>query len=291
MRDDHLQALVAVVDEGTFEAAGRRLHITQSAISQRIRALEQAVGSVVVGRAAPCRPTQAGQVLVQLGRRRAELDREALARLGLGGEHVPELRVAVNADSLATWFVPVLSDVAVWSEPTIRLRVADQERTAELLRAGDVAAAVTASSAAVQGCSVRALGTMRYLPVAAASLAATLRDGSSVWTSLPSLRYDADDDLQAGVLRRHRVAAPARVHHIASSDAFAAAVYAGLGWGMLPTAQADSGLKSGELVLLSAADAVQVPLYWQCWRTPSAALSRLTEAVVARATAQLPARA
>src|SRR3954452_24944111 len=120
-----VEALVAIVDHGTFDAAARALHVTPSAVSQRIRALEREVGQVVVRRGAPCVPTDAGATLVRLGRQTRLLGEEARAALE---EHVGrvQLAVAVNADSLATWFRDVLADVAGSPELALRLVVEDQ---------------------------------------------------------------------------------------------------------------------------------------------------------------------
>src|SRR6478735_4863129 len=130
----HLAALVAIADHGTFDAAARALHVTPSAVSQRIRALESEVGQVVVRRTAPCRPTAAGEVLVRLGRQTRLLHDEVRDALAHGHEGVVDLPVAVNADSLATWFRGVVADVAGWDALALRLHVEDQAYSADLLR-------------------------------------------------------------------------------------------------------------------------------------------------------------
>src|SRR3954468_10107285 len=142
-------ALVAIADHGTFDAAARALHVTPSAVSQRIRALEREVGQGVVRRGAPCVPAEAGAALVRLGRQSRLLDEEARAALE---EHVGrvEVTVAVNADSLATWFREVLTAVAEESVLTLRLVVEDQAYSAELLRSGEALAAVTSDRRPVQ---------------------------------------------------------------------------------------------------------------------------------------------
>src|ERR1700754_5198978 len=137
-----LAALVAIADHGTFEAAARHLHVTPSAVSQRIRALESPLGRVVVQRTTPCRPTADGQVLLRLARQVQLLHDETTDALAHGGTTV-DLPVAVNADSLATWFRGVFGDVAGWSDVALRLHVEDQAFSAGLLRSGDVLAAVT----------------------------------------------------------------------------------------------------------------------------------------------------
>ncbi|NNG39829.1 LysR family transcriptional regulator ArgP [Flexivirga sp. ID2601S] len=279
MNDEQLGALIAVVDEGTFEAAARRLQITPSAVSQRIKALERRVGSVVVQRSSPCRPTAAGDVLVRLGRQRAALDADAMDALG----HAPgveRLPVAVNADSLATWFPAVFGTAAGWPDVALSLRVEGQDHTGGLLRSGEVVAAVTADPVAVQGCSVTRLGAMRYLPVATPALREAHRKGNGVdWARLPTVQFNDHDDLQAAVLRRHGVEESVTTHQVPSSEAFVQAIAAGLGWGMLPIAQARDGLTAGTLVRLSSTDHVDVQLHWQSWRLRTARLDRLTEAV------------
>src|SRR5215468_1239105 len=134
-----LDALVAIADAGSFEAAARALHVTPSAVSQRIRALEAAAGQVLVSRGSPCRPTGHGERLVQLGRQTRLLYDEA--RHELGTLQAVDLPVAVNADSLATWFRDVLREAAGWAATAIRLHVEDQAYSQELLRSGDVLAA------------------------------------------------------------------------------------------------------------------------------------------------------
>ena len=137
MQTDQLKALLAVVDAGTFEAAARDLHLTPSAVSQRIKALEQSMGQVVVRRGQPCEPTRAGEVLVRLARQQLLLEQEARAAL-FESAAPSELPIAVNADSLATWFRPVLHEVAGWDGVVLRLFVEDEGHSHELLRAGTV---------------------------------------------------------------------------------------------------------------------------------------------------------
>ena len=172
-----LAALVAIADHGTFEAAARDLHVTPSAISQRIRALESAVGRVVVQRTTPCRPTADGRVLLRLARQVQLLHDEVGDALAHGRAVNVDLPVAVNADSLATWFRDVLAEAGGWADVALRLHVEDQAFSADLLRSGDALGAVTSEPSAVQGCSVERLGTLRYVPAAAPALAERWRRG------------------------------------------------------------------------------------------------------------------
>lgn len=273
-----LDTLVAIADHGSFEAAARQLHITPSAVSQRIRALEAAAGQVLISRGTPCRPTAHGEWLVRLGRQTRLLYAEASQAITAAA--AVELPVAVNADSLAVWFRDVFTEVATWDGTAIKLRVEDQAYSHELLRRGDVLAAVTSEPIAVQGCSVDPLGALRYLPAAAPPVADRWRrESASDWAAMPLVVFNDKDDLQHELLRRHGVEHdPALVHQVPSTADFYAAVRAGLGWGMLPEPQARPDLASGALVRLSA-DVVDVPLYWQRWRLDSPKLVALTAAV------------
>lgn len=279
MHTDQLRALLAVVDTGTFEAAARELHVTPSAVSQRIKALEHSMGQVVVRRGQPCEPTAAGEVLVRLARQQHLLEQEARAALD-DSAAATELPIAVNADSLATWFRPILHEIAGWEGVVLRLHVEDEGHSHELLRAGTVLGAITSNPVPVQGCSVERIGGMRYLPVATPELRAAYAVGRGVdWARVPVLEFNDHDDLQRGVLRQHGVEVEPPTHRIPSSEAFAEAVRSGLGWGALPTVQCAADLEAGTLVRLSARDHVDVPLHWQAWRLRSPLVERLTDAI------------
>ena len=273
-----LDALVAIADHGSFDAAARQLHVTPSAVSQRIRALEAAAGQVLISRGTPCRPTPQGEWLVRLGRQTRFLYDEAAQALTTAT--AVELPVAVNADSLAAWFRDVLTEAATWQGTAIRLRVEDQGFSQELLRGGDVLAAVTSDSAPVQGCAVTPLGALRYLPAAAPGFAGRWRrDGTPGWAAMPVVVFNDKDDLQHELLRRHSVRqGPPVVHQVPSTADLYEAVRIGLGWAMLPEPQARADLAAGVLTRLST-DVIDVPLYWQRWRLDSPKLAALTAAV------------
>lgn len=276
-----LAALAAIVDHGTFEAAARRLHVTPSAVSQRIRALEQAAGQVLLRRTTPCRPTAAGEALVRLARQTALLHDEAAAVLAGGGAAPVSLSVAVSADALATWFRGALAALARsgTDRPAValRLHVEDQGWSADLLRRGDVLGAVTSDPVAVQGCTSEPLGVLRYRAVAAHGL---VPDGPApdAPAGLPMLVLNEKDDLQHGVLRARGLAEPTVVHRVPTSADFAEAVRLGLGWGLLPEPQLAPLLRDGAVVDLGI-DPVDVALHWQRWRLDTPALERLTDAV------------
>jgi LysR family transcriptional regulator (chromosome initiation inhibitor) len=281
MRPDlaQLEALAAVVAEGTFEAAARALNVTPSAISQRIKALENEAGQVLLARTRPISPTTAGQTLLRLARQIALVTADAATEIGgsaqsIGPTVVP---IAVNADSLATWVLPALAAVAA---PTVfDIRREDQTRTAELLRQGTVMAAVTASAEVVPGCSVERLGRMRYRPMASAAFAERWFGTGMTVESLsraPMVVFDRADGLQDRYLRRRsrRRLSPPR-HHVPASADFVQAVRLGLGWAMVPDLQ----VSGPGLVDLDPDRSLHVTLHWQQWRIRSAALDETSAAI------------
>jgi LysR family transcriptional regulator (chromosome initiation inhibitor) len=286
-----LEALLAAVTEGTFDAAAHVLHVTPSAVSQRIKALETRVGRVLVTRSKPVAPTSSGAVLLRAARQMQAIASDALGELGeLGepGERGGEASVtpvtvplAVNADSLATWFVAALA--AAGPSVIFDVRRADQTRTAELLRDGTVMAAVTGSPEPVTGCTVHRLGRMRYRPRASAAFVARwFADGVSAQTlgAAPMVLFDREDPLQDQYLRRRsrRPLSPPRCY-VPGSGAFVEAVRRGLGWGMVPDLQAGAAPGEAALVEFDARATIDVPLYWQQWRRSSAALERVAAVV------------
>lgn len=288
MKFEQLRALVAVVDEGSFEGAGFVLGVTPSAVSQRIKALESFIGGILVRRASPCLPTEAGEAVLRMARQVLLLEADTWHELGKGPGQRMRLPVAVNADSLATWFIPVMEVIAGWDDIVVHLHVEDQGHSSRLLRAGEVMAAITSDPTPIPGCSMRPLGSMRYVAAATSSLLQRhSTDSGPDWRSLPVVQFNDKDDLQNDVLRAQGVASVEAVHRVPSSEGFYHAVAAGLGWGMLPELQ----LQTAGFHSASRGEALQplhvsgtelyadVPLYWQMWNLSSERLSRLSAAV------------
>ncbi|PZE32629.1 LysR family transcriptional regulator ArgP [Curtobacterium sp. MCLR17_055] len=296
---EHLETLLAAVDHGTLDAAARALAITPSAVSQRIKSMEQQVGRVLLQRTTPVRPTADGAVVLRHARQVRLLDEETSRALGGGSSVVPSIPLAVNADSLGTWFLDALALVRADTEVVFDLHREDQDRTAELLRAGTVMGAVTAEADPVQGCSSVPLGIDRYRAVASPAFVArylgdtgTERRMLRRLDEVPLVDYDRDDDLQQGYLRQVLGHAPGGPRHFVPTSAdFARAVTLGFGWGLLPEAQCLKAIDSGVLVELAPGRHADVALWWQRWNLASPLLERVTDAVRATASSRLhPAR-
>ena len=289
-----LFALAAVIREGSFERAAQALFVTPSAVSQRIRALEERVGCALVVRGQPCRATEAGRRLCQHVDRVRLLEQELQGTLpALAPEGVTRvaLPIAVNADSLATWFAPAVAAYAADAPVLVQLSVDDQDHTADWLRSGAVLAAVTGTARPPAGFNSRPLGAMRYL--AAASPAYMARHfghgvGAVSLARAPSLVFNTKDDLQARWVRRlcHKDVELPR-HAVPSAHAFVAAALAGMGWGLHPHALIAPHLAQGSLVELVSNSSLDVPLFWQHARAASSLIDGLSREVVAAASRSL----
>lgn len=282
-----LRALAAAVTAGTLEGAARLLHVTPSAVSQRLKALEAATGRVLLVRSKPVRVTPSGAAVLRLARQVELLTADAAKELETeSGPARPTVPIAVNADSLATWLLPALAPLA--PAYCFDLHSTDQEHTGGLLRDGTVMAAVTAEADPVPGCRVVRLGAMRYRPMAAASFAREwFPAGASpdALAAAPVVVFDRKDDLQHAYLRRKTAAQPP-IHYVPSSADYLRAVGLGLGWGMVPDLQRAGNGEDG-LAELDPDGATDVVLYWQQWRLHSPALDRVAEAVRAAAATHL----
>ena len=282
--DPELAATVAAVaDEGSFDAASRALRVTPSAVSQRVKALEEQLGRVVVVRSRPARLTEAGEAVVRLARQIALLEHDALGGLGLEGDDRPRTRVplAVNADSMATWFLSPLARLSAAHDLDFDLHRDDQNFTARLLESGTVMAAVTSESTPVAGCSVAPLGVLEYQAMAERGFTERWFSGGVTAESLtaaPFVDLDRRDTLQHEWLASMGVAQQGVPrHYVPASADYALAIRLGLGWGMVPVLQREEGL-----VALGGTP-LRVRLYWQQWNLQSSLLDTIAAEVAAEA--------
>ncbi|WP_368184416.1 LysR family transcriptional regulator ArgP [Aestuariibius sp. HNIBRBA575] len=281
-----LSALAAVLRHGSFDAAARVLNVTPPAISQRIKALEDQVGTPLVRRSTPCQATDKGKILARYADDLALLQSGVLSQLNITGRPV-NLRIAVNADSLATWFISALTATDLLYE----LEIDDQDHSADWLRTGEVCAAITSRSQPVQGCDVVPLGTLEYLAVASpAFVARYFANGITpqALQSAPMITFSPKDRLQrdwASHLAGRPIQPP--THLIPSSQAFVHASLAGIGWGMNPTRLVMDHIKRGDLVILGDGTTLPTPLYWQTTRHMKSVLAPLTRAVIKSAKSAL----
>ncbi|MFN7090878.1 MAG: LysR family transcriptional regulator ArgP [Allorhizobium sp.] len=289
-----LAALSAILRAGSFERAAQMLHVTQSAISQRLRQLEEQVGTSLVIRSQPCRATEAGERLFRHAEEVRLLEQGVRRDLGLsahtGGDAAgfPTLRLAVNADSLATWFVAAMQDI---EGVLFDLVIDDQDHSADWLKRGEVRAAISGSAKPVQGCDCRPLGTLRYLATASPRFMAQWFEGDRVTAAslgrAPVITFNSKDRLQLRWAEEALgVATTGPSHWLPSSHAFVDAAIAGLGWGMNPELLAGAALSDGRLREVLPGKPLDVPLYWHVSRSVAGAMKPITETVI-RASARV----
>lgn len=296
---DALECLAAIVEEGGFERAAQRLSITQSAVSQRLRALEAQVGTVLIVRSRPLKATQAGQLLlkhtkmIRLLRADLERDLKELAPSSLGGSREEErISIAINADSIATWALGALSKLATEGLP-LEIITDDQDFTQEWLRSGQVLGCVTTLKLALRGCKVVPLGPMNYIAVAEPSYAAKhYPDGMTAYNfrATPFVAFNRKDDSQAEFIAHafglkgttlNRVFVP-------SSEAQVRATLARWGICVIPELLVHDDIAAGRLVNIAPSKVLPVQLYWHCWNLESDVLDALTNALLEAATVSLP---
>lgn len=282
-----LRTFATVLDEGSFDAAAAMLKITPSAVSQRIKSLEQHVGRVLLRRTRPVTATPSGEVVMRLARQVARLEQDASEALGFtADEHsYVTIPLVVNADSMSTWMLRALARMPVRQRALFELHREDEFHSTALLRDGTAMAAVTSVPEPVQGCTSEKLGAMRYHAMASVDFAERwFPDGMTAaeLRNAPMLTFDRKDDMQDRFLRRRtrRRLDPPRTY-VPGAREFVDAARLGLGWGMLPDAMLSDAAPAGsaELVDLAPDDPFDVPLYWQRWRLDSPVLDALTKVV------------
>jgi LysR family transcriptional regulator, chromosome initiation inhibitor len=299
-----LRALATILRSGSFERAARQMHLTPSAVSQRVRALEERLGCVLLVRAAPVTATPEGERLyrhfLQIEMLEADLARD-LTPLSGGAPAGPPRRIpiALNADSFATWGVAALVDFQSRSGDTLAVHLEDQDHTRDWLRRGTVIGAVTAEAEPVSGCRVEPLGAMRYSLAVSPALAARYFSGVSLATALqraPMLVFNEKDQMQHRFLAERVAQETLQASaeplsppqwQLPSTHGFLDAARAGLGWGLHPRALLEADFAAGRLVDLCPAHSVWVPLFWQSWRLDSATVRSLGSCIVRAAAAVL----
>ena len=289
-----LECLAAIVEEGGFERAAQRLNVTQSAVSQRLRALEAQVGSVLIVRSRPLKPTSAGQLLLkhtkQLRLLRADLERDLqeLAPSAPGGSREDErISIAINADSIATWAMGALHDLVRERLP-LEIIVDDQDFTQEWLRSGQVLGCVTTLKQALRGCKMVPLGAMPYVAVASASYAEQyLPQGLTPhnFRDVSFLSFNRKDDMAAEFVARAFGLKRVALNHlfVPGSEAQMRAVAAGWAVGVMPELMARQALADGSMVDLAPGRSLPIQLYWHCWNLESELLDALSSALTSAA--------
>lgn len=288
------RAVALVVETGSFERAARVLNITPSAVSQRVRQMEERLGAVLIERGSPCRATEKGAWLCRHMEQVGLLEQALLRHLpGLTGadDQRVTLNIATNADSLGTWFLPAVAPFTAETGHLLNIAIDDQDHTADWLRAGRVLAAVTGLETPVQGCRIQRLGSLRYHATASpAFVARHFPQGVSAqaMTTAPALTYDQKDRLQHRWLETcFGAGAQSPTHWLPSTQGFVDATLAGMGWALNPASLVAAPLAEGRLVELIPGAVLDVPLYWQVNRLAADMLAPLSRSITSAARREL----
>lgn len=288
-----VEAFAVVLREGGFEKAARVLHLTQSAVSQRVKLLEEQAGCILLVRAAPPVPTDAGREMLKHYRQVRQLEADLGPGLGKESEGFTTLPVAINADSLATWFFPAIEKYLNTAPLLLDLTVDDQAQTHQLLRDGVVLGCISDHNAPFQGCRVEYLGDMVYKLYCTSDYRSKwFADGVTLRAveQAPILIFNRKDLMHDVLLAEKLGEDPshANAFYLPSSEKFAPTIASGRVCGMLPDQQAGEYVKRGELVDLVPGHTFTVRLHWHCWNLESRQLGHFTDALVAGARRELP---
>jgi len=278
-----LEALALVAQQGGFDKAATALHITQSAVSQRVKLLEDQMGQILIARTMPPRITQAGRNLLkhylQVKQLEDDLGREMDTQPDRG---YTSIAVGLNADSLATWFLSAIQSFVAKEDILIDLRIDDQEQTHRMLKDGDVVGCISTRENPLQGCRIDYLGCMNYHMLASPEFAEKwFPNGLSLADArhAPAIIFNRKDELHHKLFLQVLGTVPDIVptNFIPSAEKFVDFMLMGLGYGMLPSQQSDPFVKSGRLVDLVPDYNIPVKLYWHCWNLKSKLLIKFTQ--------------
>ncbi|MGP3789233.1 HTH-type transcriptional regulator ArgP [Pseudomonas sp. B392_1p] len=279
------EAFRSVIETGSFEQAALRLHLTPPAISQRVRALESALGNALVVRSRPCRPTEVGQRLLQYLRRATLLEADLLADLAEQSDAPLIVVAALNADSLGTWFFPALAEVLIRERVLLDLTVEDQDHTYSLLESGLAIGCISTEPKPMRGCTAEALGSMRYRLVASDAFRQRFFPQGLTRAAArraPVVAYTRKDRLQSAFLVQ-RFGLPEGsypTHFVPGAEPHYYAIRYGLGYGMVPELLLKDDLASGDIIDLAPDAPRDVALYWHTWKVQSPRMENLSRQIV-----------
>ncbi len=284
-----LEALASVVHEKGFEKAARKLNITQSAVSQRVKLLEDNIGQILITRTSPPKVTQAGKRLLKhyLQVKSLEADFESEANEKIANRFVT-FSVGINADSLATWFLPAIRECMKKKKILLDLKVDDQDQTHIMLKNGEVSGCVSSEKSTVQGCNATYIGTMTYRLVATNHFVSEyFKDGVDEHSIhlAPAVVFNRKDELHARCLNQYfgKAVKDLAISYVPSSDQFSQMVIDGNAYGMVPDLQGLKHVNSGLFVDLLPDDHIHVKLYWHRWNLSSILLDEFSRSIVKNA--------
>lgn len=281
-----VQALDAVVKEQNFDRAAKLLNITQSAVSQRIKQLEQQFAQPLLVRTQPIAATITGQKLLAHFRQISQLEYELLRDIMPDTQnYAMPVAIAVNADSLASWFIPAISPILKQYNIELNVQVCNETKTQLLLKRGEVFAALSNQADEYPGCHVRLVGQLDYILCATPEFQQRyFADGLTpvALTKAPGVIFDQSDSMHLDYIEQHFgiKAGQYPCHTVRSSEAFVDMALAGIAYCLLPHNQAQQHLDAGDLVDLAPQLHLQHSLYWHSWVLEKGIHKAISEQVI-----------
>lgn len=287
-----IEALAMVIEEGGFEKAAKALYLTQSAVSQRVRQLEERTGQVLLSRTTPPLPSNGGLQLIKHYQQVKLLEANLSAELSEEKEAPTTLAIGVNADSLSLWFLDAIGPLLESGNMILDVRVDDQEQTHKFLRKGEVVGCISTESKAMQGCRIEALGSMTYRLLGTPDFVQKwFSDGFNLknCSNAPAVIFNRKDNLHKIFLKRAFGRLPTQMpsHHVPSPEPFLDMISSGFSYGIVPDLQGSPLIQSGQLMELVSEQPMRVDLYWHCWTLDSHMLNELTHQLVVGASTYL----
>lgn len=284
-----IEALAMVALEGGFDKAAKALYITQSAVSQRVKLLEELTGQILIARTAPPHATSAGRKYLKHYLQVKRLEDDLMSEMG-EAEHkeFTSIAVGINADSLAFWLLEAIHPFLLEERVLLDIRVDDQEQTHRMLKDGEVMGCISTQEQPLQGCRIDYIGRMNYRMMAVPKFAARwFPDGLAIEDvrRAPAIIFDRQDELHHKLLHQTLEEVPASIptHYVPSVEKYPEYIAMGLAYGMLPDQQSTPLLRTGQIIDLSPDCHVSVKLYWHCWNLKSDLLEKLTQHLIRKA--------
>jgi LysR family transcriptional regulator (chromosome initiation inhibitor) len=260
-----IEALYMVQKLQSFEAAAEKLHLTQSAISQRIKVLEAYYGEPLLIRSLPYRPTQLGEQLIGLFKRVCLLEEDFSQELK--EKKMPfRCSIALNRDSLETYFLSLLQHTTLFKGMILEIIADDQEKTLEYLKNGLANIAISTSSMGTLGSKTHFLGDMDYILVASPELYeqyfSKLPPSKALYQA-PALKYDQHDTLHHRYLEKFFNLTEESLQYlvIPSVQGFKQCALQGYAYGLIPKIDVEAELTNKTLIQLYRECIWKVPLY------------------------------
>jgi LysR family transcriptional regulator (chromosome initiation inhibitor) len=284
-----IEALAMVAREGGFDKAARTMYITQSAVSQRVKLLEEHTGQVLLARTTPPQATSAGQKLIKHYLQVKRLEDDLKGEIDeVGDKGFTSIALGINADSLAFWLLKAIHPFLLEERVLLDIRVNDQEQTHQLLKDGEVMGCISTIAQPMQGCRIEYIGRMNYRMMAAPEFATRWFPDGLVIEDVrraPAIIFDRQDELHHKLLYQALEEVPAAIptNYVPSVEKFAEFIALGLAYGMLPDQQSTPLIGTGQMVDLSPDCHVPVKLYWHCWNLKSDLLKKLTQQLISQA--------